>query len=45
MILAALGAVLMVVALAMVWLPLAVFWAGVQLVTAAYVVRYLEVRP
>lgn len=41
-ILAVLGAVLMVWAIGMVWLPAAVFWAGVELVAAAYVARYLE---
>ena len=44
LILAVLGAVLMVVAIAMVWTPAAVFWAGVECVTAAYVARYLEVK-
>lgn len=44
LILAVCGAVLMVVAIGMVWLPMAVFWAGVELVVAAYVARYLEAR-
>lgn len=43
-ILAALGAVLMAVALGTVWLPLGVFWAGLELVVAGYVMRYLEAR-
>jgi hypothetical protein len=43
-ILAALGAVLMAAAVGAVWLPAGVFWAGLELVTAGYVMRYLEAR-